>query len=218
MVSYEVILKQYEVALPRFTKLQLPILINGEWTIDGSIDIIDLDGEYWDTFDVRITVPKSYPARLFELEETGERIPKTQEWHNNVKCCLSTPAVMYSEMAGDLTLINWLDKFAHPYLANSLYKIKTGHYANEEFEHGTPGIIQGYQKVFRTSDVLVLIEQLELLTGSKILERNSRCFCNSGKKYKKCFLLNENSHRFGIPVSLLKSDLQEIRNYLKEQV
>lgn len=214
MVSKEVIFNQYELAIRKFPKLQLPILVNEEWVIEGSIDVIDLDGEYWDTFEVRITVPPSYPEKLFELEETSRRIPKTPDWHNNIKCCLSTPAVMYSEMAGDPTLIKWLEKFAHPYLANSLYKIKTGRYANEEFEHGTPGIIQGYKKVFRTSNISVLIEQLEFIIGNKILERNLKCFCNSGKKYKKCFLLNENSHRFGIPISQLKSDLLEIKNYL----
>lgn len=217
MVSEQVIYSQYELAKIKFPKLRQPTLVDEVWIIDGSIDVIDDEGHCWDSFDVKITVPADYPDRLFELEETGGRIPKTPDWHNSNSCCLSTTATMFYEMTTDLTLTNWLEKFAHLFLANSLYKLKTGHYANEEFEHGTPGIIQGYSKFFKTNDASAIVEKLELITGGRTLERNAKCFCDSGQKYKKCFLMDSKSHHMGIPISVLKTDLAEIVSHLRNK-
>ena len=198
----------------KFPKLRQLTLVDEVWVIDGSIDVIDDEGHCWDSFDVKITVPANYPDRLFELEETGGRIPKTPDWHNSNSCCLSTTATMFYEMADDLTLVNWLKKFAHPFLANSLFKLKTGNYANDEFDHGTPGIVQGYFRILKTNQVSDVIERLRLITGSKTLERNAKCFCNNGKKYKRCFLVDPKNHHMGVPISKLKDDLAEILHYL----
>jgi AraC-like DNA-binding protein len=121
-----------------------------------------------------------------------------------------------SEMAGNITLLNWLNKFAHPFLANHVFKLKTGNYANEEFDHGDAGIIQGYYKVFRTNDLSIILEKLKFITGTKSLGRNEPCFCSSGKKYKHCFLIYPKKHSPGIPISILESDLNQILSHIRK--
>jgi len=213
MVPEEIVLKQYQEAKEKFPKLHIPKKIETGWEIVGKIDVIDDEGTIWDTFDVKIIFPLNFPDELFELIEIGEKIPKSKEWHNAETCCLSTKAIMFSEMLGNLTLLNWLIKFAHPFLANYVYKVRTDKYANEVFDHGDAGMIQGYYKVFRTSDLSIVIEKLKYITGTKTLGRNDSCFCGSGKKYKRCYLAEPQKHSPGIPLSILKDDLSTIINY-----
>lgn len=216
MVSEELILNQFEEVKIKYPKLLQPKQIGDTWQIEGCIDVIDDEGSFWDTYDVKIIVPDKFPDQLFELQETGNKIQKSPEWHNNDFCCISTNAVMFSEMVGNITLLNWLNRFAHPFLANHVFKTKTGHYANDEFEHGDAGIIQGYFKVFNTNDLSLVLEKLRLITGTKKLGRNDPCFCGSGKKYKHCYLSEPQKHSPGIPISILKSDLNQILSYNKK--
>jgi hypothetical protein len=216
MVSEELVLKQYQEAKGKFPKLLKPKRVENAWEIDGFIDVIDEEGSKWDSFNVRIVFPLNFPDQLFELKESGNKIPKGTEWHNNESCCLSTNAVMFSEMYGNLTLLNWLIKFAHPFLANYVYKLKTEHYANEVFDHGEQGIIQGYYKVFRTSDLSIVVEKLKYISGTKTLGRNDPCFCGSGFKYKHCYLAKPQEHSPGIPISILQSDLTQILSNIKK--
>lgn len=210
MVSEQIINDQYNAIKQKFPKLNPPNLVGRVWEIIGTIDVIDDEGSYWDSYDVKVVVPEKFPEQLFELHETGNKIPKEPAWHNTISCCLSTNAVMFMEMAGNLTLLNWLEKFAHPYLANHVYKIKTGNYANGEYAHSEPGIIQGYFKIFQTKEETVVIEKLKILTGRKNTSRNVPCFCNSGKKYKRCYLLEPKKHSPGIPIVVLNDDLAQL--------
>ena len=213
MVPEETVINQYLEAKEIFPKLQFPQKIHDGWEILGQIDVIDDQGTIWDVFDVKIFFPEYFPEVLFELSETGNKIPNGEEWHNGETCCLSTKAIMFSEMLGNLTLINWLVKYAHPFLANYVYKVKTGNYANEEFDHGDNGLIQGYYKVFQTNDLPAIIEKLKYLTGTIKLGRNDPCFCRSGKKYKHCYLFEPQKHSPGIPISILESDLNQILSF-----
>jgi hypothetical protein len=210
MVSEELIFGQYTEAIQKFPKLHQPEKIGEVWIIKGDIDVIDDEGGYWGTFEVKIVVPENFPEELFELHETGNRIPKEANWHNSNFCCLSTNAIMFTKMLGNLTLVNWLEKFAHPFLANFMVKVNTGKYENGEFDHGPKGIAQGYFKIFNTNDLSEVTERLQLITKKKKLSQNQQCFCGSGKKYKRCFLLNPEKHHLGIPISILKKDLAEI--------
>lgn len=210
MVLDQLIARQYECAIQKFPKLNLPTKIGETWEINGYIDVIDDEGCYWDTYNVKIVVPPRFPDELFELYETGGKIPKEADWHNSTTCCLSTPSIMFSEMRDNITLSNWLEKFAHPFLANHVYKVRTGNYASEEFQHGDAGILQGYFKLFNSSDTKAVIRRLELMIGKKKLGRNEKCFCGSNEKYKKCFLGNHDSHLLGIPVSQLQKDLSSV--------
>jgi hypothetical protein len=212
MVPSELVFSQYDIAKEKFPKLTQPELVGEHWEIKGSIDVIDDEGFIWDNFDVKIIIPKTLPEELFQLHETGKRIPREAYWHNSITCCLSTNATIYFILAEDVTLLNWLNRFAHPFLANYVYKRKTGHYANGEFEHETKGIIEGYEKLFGLSGVSEVSAKLETLCSLLKLERNDLCFCGSQIKFKKCYQKLPFSHKYSnIPFPQLVKDLEEIR-------
>lgn len=216
MVSEEIINEQYDTALKEFPKLNRPERVGELWEIKGSIDVIDDEGGYWETYDIKIFVPKKYPEELFFLLETGGKIKKNRDWHNLFGCCLSTEAVIYSVLGNDLSLLNWLKKFAHPFLANHVYKKETGDYANGEFLHETPGIIQGYEQLFGVKGYNEVYLKLKQLCNVLKLGRNDPCFCGSGKKFKNCFLKKPFAHRYlNIPYNVMEKNLHEIKDYLK---
>lgn len=216
MVTEELIRQEYNEANIKYRKLLPPEKVGGGFVLKGSIDVVDDDGGYWDNYEVSILVSSNYPMELPILLETGKKIERHEDWHNREGiCCLSTNAKMYSVLGKNITLFNWLEKFAHPFLANHVYRIKTGNYANKEFDHGTEGIIQGYCEIFNVTTEIEVIEKLKFICGSKKLGRNDSCFCGSGKKYKKCFLLESSNHYFNIPIETLKKDLAEIIQYSK---
>jgi hypothetical protein len=216
MESEELITCQYESARDKFPKLNHPIRVGDVWEIIGAIDVIDDENNLWATYNVKIIVPKKYPEEIFQLQETGGQIPKKADWHNSNNCCVSTTAIIYSVLGEDISLLNWLEKFAHPYLANHIYKVKTGQYASGEFLHFTDGTIQGYEKLFKLKGVKEVYQKLKMICSVLQKGRNDKCFCGSGKKFKHCYLINPISHKFsGVPYSLLQSDFEEIRNTKK---
>lgn len=211
MVTEELIRQEYNEANIKYRKLLPPEKVGGGFVLKGSIDVVDDDGGYWDNYEVSILVPSNYPMELPILLETGKKIERHEDWHNREGiCCLSTNAKMYSVLGKNITLFNWLEKFAHPFLANHVYRIKTGSYANKEFDHGTEGIIQGYCEILNLNSTSEVIEKLKLICGIIKLGRNAPCFCNRDKKYKQCFLIEPTIHYFDIPYETLKKDLNEI--------
>lgn len=211
MVTEEIIRQEYHDTLIRYNKLLPPEKLGEVFVVKGSIDVIDDEGGYWDTYQVNITIPSNYPLELPILNEISGKIERHEDWHNrNGICCLATNAKMFYVLGENISLINRLDKFAHPFLANHVYRVKTGSYANKEYDHGTEGIIQGYCEIFEVTETYEVINKLKQVCGLQKLGRNDPCFCNSGKKYKKCFLENPSEHYLGIPYNVLKSDLEEI--------
>ena len=216
MGTEELIRNHYNEVKDKYPKLNPPQKKESYWTIDGSIDVTDDEGGFWDTYEVSIILPNHYPIQLPQIIETGKKIVRHIDWHNiNGWCCLSTQAVMFNQMKGRVTLLLWLDEFVLPYLANHIFRIKTGHYANKEFEHGVPGIIQGYGVLFGNDDQEIIIEKIKVISGLKNYGRNDPCFCGSGEKYKHCFGLNPVNHFLGLPLDLLYNDLNIILGYLK---
>lgn len=214
MVTKELVELEYIEASIKYNKLLRPEKVGEEFVMKGRIDVIDEDGGYWDTYDVKIIIPCNYPLELPILIETGLKIEQHEDWHNrNGVCCLSTNAKMHTVLKNKISLLNWLEKFAHPFLANHVYRIKTGNYANKEFAHGTLGIIQGYYEILNIFTIEEVEEKLKLICGIKKINRNEPCFCCSGKKYKNCFLINPTLHYFDIPYNTLLDDLKEISKY-----
>jgi len=216
MVSEEIIFSQYESAKDKFPKLNQPERVGEYWEINGCIDVIDDEDNYWDTFKVKIVVPKKFPEELFELQETGGKIPKHESWHNSNSCCLSTTALIYSGLGEDVTLLNWLVKFAHPFLANYIVKKETGSYAAGDFNHSTDGTIQGYEKLFGVTGAKEVFQKLKMLCSVLQRGRNEKCFCGCVKKFKNCFLQSPFTHKYsGVPFLVLQNDLATIKSYCK---
>lgn len=211
-MGIEIIQKHFLDAQERYPKLQNLIQADNTWKINGVIDVIDDEGGYWDSYEVSIVMLDDYPDSLPILVETSNKIERHIDWHmiSGGVCCLSTQAKMFYELKGDITLVKWLNEFAHPFLANHVYRLKTGHYANEEFSHGNKGILEGWKKIIQVEDNIQILTYLQQMIGIKGLSLNQKCFCGSGKKYKRCYLLNRKDHLLNIPTSQIVKDINAL--------
>jgi hypothetical protein len=209
-MGIEIAQKHFLDAREKYPKLQHFIQENNTWKINGVIDVIDDEGGYWDSYEISIIMLDDYPDSLPILIETSNKIERHIDWHmmSGGVCCLSTQAKMFYDLGGDITLVKWLNKFAHPFLANHVYRIKKGHYASEEFSHGNKGIIEGWKKIIPLKDNNQILAYLQHMVGVKRLSLNQPCFCGSRKKYKRCYLLNQKDHLMNIPVSQIIKDIK----------
>lgn len=208
----EIIQGHLSEAQIKYPKLIHLIQENEIWKINGVIDVIDDEGGYWDSYEVSILIPNDYPDSLPVLVETSNKIERDINWHVVAwgVCCLSTQAKMFYDLEGSITLLKWLDKFAHPFFANHVYRVKTGHYANEEFSHGNKGILEGWRKILQLKCNNQTFVYLQHMIGIKSRPLNQPCFCGSGKKYKRCYLLNPKGHLMNIPAVQINTDIKAI--------
>lgn len=118
--------EHYHEVRGKYPKLGLPRKNNGFWKIDGTIDVIDDEGSHWDSYEVSIFLSPNYPKDLPVLIETSKKIRRHIDWHISDEgiCCLSTPSKMYQALGEEITLLKWLNEFAHPYLANHVTESK----------------------------------------------------------------------------------------------
>jgi hypothetical protein len=112
-----------------------------------------------------------------------------------------------------MSLLAWTDAFVVPYLANQIFKIETGSYVNGELSHREKGLYENYAECFRLSSPFSVIQLLKYLVEDNWLNQNEHCFCGSKRKYKNCFLKNRADHQLGIPIYVLRKDLESLKRY-----
>lgn len=164
--------------------------------LKGIVDIPDDDGNNAGAFSIEIHPSKDFPYAFPILYEVGDEIPSKADWHKykDNSCCLTVPAKEKLLCKNGITLLWFVNNIVVPYFANQLYKKQTGHYM-QEYSHGSDGIREFYEEFFHSLDHRVWMRCLKNTFGSAKSERNEECYCNSGKKYKKCHYLIENEAR-----------------------
>jgi hypothetical protein len=216
MVSQELIIYEYVSLSSKFPRLHPPIFLSNQkiWKIAGSIDLIDDSCEFWNDYEIEIQIPQNYPEKPPVLIEISNKVPKNSDWHNRGSCCVAPEALIYHKLEGKLTLISWMEEFVIPYFANHVYRRETNAYANGEYSHATPGIIEGYKNIFNIDDNTEVYKTLEHIYKYLDCERNDKCFCMSGKKFKKCYMLSPYSHQIeGIPIDIIVNDFIAIKKH-----
>lgn len=218
MVTKELIYDEYDELCTKYKKLLPPMEVkSGWWKIDGEFDVIDADGHKWETYGISILVSPKFPYDLPCLIETSNKIEHSVEWHNDYGfCCLATKAIIYNDLGSPISLLKWMDRFVHDFLANHVVKVLDKNYPKGEYPHYEEGMIVGYKEIFGLNTDSEVMRRLKLLCGILSLGRNEMCFCGSGKKYKRCFLLKPQEHYNNIPVSVLNEERIQIANWLKK--
>lgn len=161
--------------------------------LKGILDIPDDEGSVAGSFSVEIHPTSDFPYAFPILYEVGGEIPCEANWHKypDDSCCLTVRAKEKLICKNGITLVWFVQDIAIPYFANQLHKRQTGKYL-QEYSHGTDGIWEFYAELFHSRDSEVWKRCLDNTFGIGKNERNGQCYCNSGKKYKKCHLPIEN--------------------------
>lgn len=209
------LLQEWVALNAKYPLLQQPILKDDKFSIEGTLPIIDRHGMIWETFEVRVEIKHDYPFSLPTIIEVGRKIPRVGNWHINEDdtCCVGTSAEQFRKLYQRMTLLNWVEEFAVPFFANYIYRIEKGEYYNGEWSHGSKGIFEYYAELYGIIDLSLLLQRLRYCSDSEIKSRNSPCFCNSGKKYKRCYLLQPEHHRHFIPKKIIRKDVSLLQKF-----
>ncbi|MDJ1498797.1 SEC-C metal-binding domain-containing protein [Cytophagaceae bacterium DM2B3-1] len=160
------------------------------WYLIGDLDICDAKGVYWNTFNIKIVIPQTYPYCVPVVIEKSSLIPREDDRHISEQgvCCLDVDHKLLVMAKRGIRLLDFIKQKVYPYFANQLYFEAEGHYAAGEFSHGFAGIKDFYLKDLKLSEIETIISFIEMVLNNTIPGRNDLCPCNSGEKLKNCHL------------------------------
>jgi len=148
--------------------------------VKTGFDLID------DRFEVRWDVTSGFPKSLPLVFETGGRIPSNYHKLENGALCLGSPIRQRLILAEHPTLSGFVEALVVPYLYNRSYFERHDHLPVGALEHGTPGLIEDYQKLFGVQDAEGCIGMLHLLGLKKRAANKKPCPCGSGRRLGRC--------------------------------
>lgn len=203
--------KDIEIVTNIYPKLKFINKLNCKY-LTGEIDIFDKDDNYRDSFNIKITIPENYPfqfPKLFELDEKTKQIDSSHIYKDGscCVCCLQEEDIRKRK---GITVIEYINEYVIPFLANILYYRECGEYANGEYKHGIDGVIQYYQELLNKQQIDDILSEIDIIATNKF-RRNTKCYCGSGLKFKKCHLATVNQIK-NLSKYRLKQDVLMMRN------
>jgi len=174
-----------------FPKLNLIKSENSLPFFEGKIDICDQQGLYWNTFEVKVTVPTDYPFGVPRMQEVGNQIERIDDRHidSDGWCCVAIPHVLEIRANRGFKIIEYLKEFGYPFLVNQVFFQVEGRYAGFEYKHGFAGVIQYYQQLLQIADNTVIARFLRGYINGQLPRYLDRCWCGSNRSYRKCHLV-----------------------------
>ena len=171
-----------------FSKLAYAEDSDGTPYVFGGIDLIDGQGALLDTYQIKIIPTRDYPNRFPYVYETGGRIPINIDWHvfpDDGHCCIKAIPEEKLICKRGLTLPLFISEEVIPYFYNQKFREENGYFLRER-SHGQQGIIEFFQDIFNTTDLVKLAKNLLFVAKGEEPNRVSKCFCGSSHKYRKC--------------------------------
>lgn len=210
---FEEQLEEIIIKYPDLEKLQ----VKGITILKGSLEIVDSEGKKWDNYQIEIHPKKNFPYCFPTLYEVGEKIPINADWHiyeHDKSCCLTVMQKEIYTCRNGITLLEYIENWVIPYLANQTYRFIHGNYANGEYPHGIIATVIFYQDIFRTRNIRHIIFYISFILKNRKPNRADICFCGSKQKLRKC-----HKEAFEICITLsdniLQNDLKILEQYLK---
>lgn len=171
-----------------FSKLKI-VDHEGEKILRGQLDIIDDTGTLWDTYTVEIKGSEGYPTMFPKLYEIGDSFLKIADWHvyeSDKSCCVDVTPNEIILCKDGLNVVNYIKRFAIPYLANQTFRKREGYYLYGEYSHGILGRIEFYQKKLKAKKPVELLKMFDLIIKDYNPSRPTLCpFCHK-TKFRKC--------------------------------
>lgn len=187
MDGYKIFEEQATDVIEKYKDLSFKIE-QGIPCVFGSINLLDEDGSIENTYQIEIKAVIDYPFCFPLLFETGGRIPKNVDWHIFEKtgnCCITSPPEEFIICNSGLNLLQFIDNQVVNYFYSQIFRNQNGYFLKER-SHGSKGWIEFFEETFMTKNIFnIEFGLMQILEGNKI-DRVSKCFCGSGKKYRKC--------------------------------
>lgn len=132
---------------------------------------------------IKIVIPKRYPLEIPVLFVND--IPKNMEHvYNDKSVCLATNGEIIDFLSNRRTFKEFINKFINPFIFTMDWYQEYNTYPFGERRHGSEGALSYYLEEWKLS-----FEQykkmIRIILKNKY-NKNSLCFCDSGKKIKDC--------------------------------
>ena len=179
-------LKSFLSIYSKFKKVNIPrkkIII-----LRGQIDVCDVKGNYFKTFDLDIIINKySYPYTIPEVKERSKFIERNQEWHINNEgfCCLDMDHKLIKMSQRGIHIGTFYRDVIYPFFCNTVFKQLYNNYANGEYPHEFEGVQSFYKNELNLNNPELILKVLRSIKTGKTPGRNQLCVCENDK-YKNC--------------------------------
>ncbi|UTD15412.1 hypothetical protein HER15_08010 [Tenacibaculum mesophilum] len=184
--------------------------------IEGEIDICDVNGSFWGSFDIKILINKDkYPYDSPIVCETSTKIKRDIGWHidDEGTCCLDIHHRLEYDANKGINITVFYQEKIYPFFANAIYRKIYGKYANGEYRHGFGGVKQFYKETLNLTEVHVIINTLNSIINNRTPRRNDPCLCGSKNKFKYCHLDSFNFLK-NLPINTIKKDLEKFKHLI----
>lgn len=188
--SYTTFVTQLNSVVQKYPHLEI-VSENGEKLLRGNLDIVDENGRKWESYLMEIKYKEGFPYRYPKVYELSNKIPKIANWHiyKDGSCCIDVPPSEIIKCKNGITVIGFIESELFPYLFNQTHRRVEGYYVNKGYSHGLIGIYEFYSGKLATGNkVRKTLELIYYIANNSRLNRSNKCFCGSGKLFRKCHM------------------------------
>lgn len=189
-VNNKYLIRDIENAIKFYPLLKLIDKKGRPTIVSGEIPLIHPNYGEFDRYSIWVSFTDNYPKRFPIVVETSNKIPKIPDRHINIDntLCLAVLPEELKIAKNGISFKFFLDKVLVPHLSRETYYSMEKEYPSGEYEHGSDGIWKYFEEILNVSDKLLIIKELQKIEETKQLKRNEKCYCESGKNFKKCHL------------------------------
>lgn len=206
--------KDITAALKIYTGLSLTTKEDKTFLVEGRLDLFnDETNLVFETFDVEITFPQSYPNRFPNVVETSGKIERIPDRHlfinDHFRLCLGVPVEERILCRKGINFSWFIEKVLLPRLYDE-YRVNNGLSYTREYSHSN-GIWEFYFKSFESENPELVIILLQTITLPQVQQRQQICPCGSKKLFKKCHLNITNQFNV-LPTDYIKEQIQFLKD------
>lgn len=139
-----------------------------------------------DSFDLEISVPRSFPSDLPSVRELAGRIPQSFHRLADGALCLGSPLRLKAELAKAPNLTDFVERCVIPYLFGFSVSQSGGELPFKELNHGLPGLLDDYELFLGTRNAEEVMGFLLLLGFRKRVANKRMCPCRNGLRFGRC--------------------------------
>lgn len=163
-----------------------PLTLKGPLNINVRRNNDQYNNQVAVNYNIEIIIPEDYPSSLPEVYETEQKLNKDYGHINpDGSLCLAVRLEMHRIFLKAPSLIGFMHNLVIPFFYS--YKIweDTGKFPFGESAHGVAGVLQYYEELFGSSDLLNL--KIGMCLISRLGYRGHyKCLCGSGKNIRDC--------------------------------
>ena len=188
-------LMQEQPALRLLPPREGPYILEGEFRLHARYGERTIE----DGFHLQLRVWDDPTQRMPEVRDLGNRIPRDFHQFEDRSFCLGSPTRIRDVLLSPEPVWRYVEMLLVPYLYAYAHLERYGTLPFGELEHGPPGLIDDYKRMFGFDGDAACIAALRLLALKKRIANKRPCPCGSGRRLGRCHnrMLNRWRNRHG---------------------